>query len=440
MKNSTIKTIAVAISLMLMAWQGSSQCVYCDTNNVVTPENFSSALGMGNTSTGMASFVAGSNSIADADYSIAIGTSSEAKSWFAVALGSNALAYGSSSFAIGGHIKATASCGMVIGKGFDYTNKLINNIPYSLMVGFKSTKSTLFIGESPMIDKTGKVGIGDMTDPQAKLHIKNDFGEYASIRVEPWVWSNDNYAEIQFGDSSNTIRGTHNSGIGFYTPNNYIFHTGNVGIDKVPTEKLDVNGNIKASGFLLTANPGAGKLLQSDADGTAAWAEPAWNISGGNTFRQEGNVGIGTEAPLTSLHVAQGDIFLEDIASGIIMKSPDGKCWKGTLNNSGELVFSETICPGGSASAPEKQNDGSWNIYPNPAKGRIFIESNNTETEGFRYKITTASGVLCQSGKITSQRHAVSTKGLAPGYYSVTVISLHGSKAFSKVIALTGGE
>ena len=439
MKTKKLLTAILLMCIGTLQVTQSQECVSCNNNNT-NFQNYSSAVGQQNTSTGLASFVAGSNSIADADYSIAIGTSSEARSWFAVALGTNALAYGTNSFAIGGHIKATDSYGMVIGKGFDYTNKLINNIPYSLMVGFKSTKPTFFIGESPMNDKTGKVGIGDITDPQAKLHIKNDLGEYAALRVEPWSWTSDNYAEIQFGDNYNTIRGTCDAGLGFYTPNNFIFHTGNIGVGATPTEKLEVAGNIKTTGFQLTSNSSAGKLFQSDNSGFASWEDPAWNINGSNVYRTEGNVGIMTGNPAAALHIAQGDIYIQDIGSGIIMKSPDGKCWRGTLNNNGELLFSETDCPEGSASVPYPAPEKKWKIYPNPANERIFIENTGKGYSSCRVEITNVSGITLISEAIGRQKQALTVKSLPSGYYTVTVINEKGTVEASQKIMVANHQ
>ena len=60
---------------------------------------------------------------------------------------------------------------------------------------------------------------------------------------------------------------------------------------------------------------------------------------------QNGNIGIGTEVPKAKLEVADGDIYLSDIEKGIIMKSPDGNCWRGVLDNTGNLNFTQINCP-----------------------------------------------------------------------------------------------
>jgi hypothetical protein len=62
------------------------------------------------------------------------------------------------------------------------------------------------------------------------------------------------------------------------------------------------------------------------------------------------NVGIGDPspfpiAPKSSLHIKQGDVYIEQIASGIIMKSSNGQCWRVTIDNTGNLVRTAITCP-----------------------------------------------------------------------------------------------
>jgi hypothetical protein len=58
-----------------------------------------------------------------------------------------------------------------------------------------------------------------------------------------------------------------------------------------------------------------------------------------------GNFGIGTTNPKSKLQVENGDIYLNSLTSGIIMKSPDGTCWRLTVSNSGTPTFSSIACP-----------------------------------------------------------------------------------------------
>jgi hypothetical protein len=50
-----------------------------------------------------------------------------------------------------------------------------------------------------------------------------------------------------------------------------------------------------------------------------------------------GNIGIGTTSPTSKLQVTNGDIEVETIASGLILKSPDGTRYRVTVANGGTL-------------------------------------------------------------------------------------------------------
>ena len=54
--------------------------------------------------------------------------------------------------------------------------------------------------------------------------------------------------------------------------------------------------------------------------------------------RLYGSVGIGIDAPASSLDVASGDVEVSQIASGIILKSPDGTRYRVTVANGGTLT------------------------------------------------------------------------------------------------------
>ena len=81
-------------------------------------------------------------------------------------------------------------------------------------------------------------------------------------------------------------------------------------------------------------------------------ASPIYFKNGGDSsantriaISSTGDVGIGTENPNTKLHVTNGDVFIEDIDKGVIMKSPDGNCWRMTVDNSGNIKTESITCP-----------------------------------------------------------------------------------------------
>ncbi|MDP4263893.1 MAG: hypothetical protein Q8941_15305 [Bacteroidota bacterium] len=49
--------------------------------------------------------------------------------------------------------------------------------------------------------------------------------------------------------------------------------------------------------------------------------------------------------PHSRLHVRDGDIYINDIGSGVIMKSPNGQCWRMTVSDAGTPVFTAIPCP-----------------------------------------------------------------------------------------------
>jgi len=90
------------------------------------------------------------------------------------------------------------------------------------------------------------------------------------------------------------------------------------------------------AGFLLKAANGV--LRFETSNGSSTTSERA-------RIDKDGNLGIGTSSPVEKLHIANGDIYIEDVSSGVIMKSPDGNCWRLTVDNSGSPVFTSITCP-----------------------------------------------------------------------------------------------
>ena len=66
---------------------------------------------------------------------------------------------------------------------------------------------------------------------------------------------------------------------------------------------------------------------------------------------KDDKVGIGmgsggsNNQPKAQLHVKSGDIYIENVTSGVIMKSPNGQCWRMTVSDAGTPVFTAITCP-----------------------------------------------------------------------------------------------
>jgi len=86
----------------------------------------------------------------------------------------------------------------------------------------------------------------------------------------------------------------------------------------------------------LTGLPGL-RLRVSDDNGT--------NFTDGLFIEETGNIGVGTTLPKSKLEVADGDVYIDQIGAGVIMKSPDGQCWRLSVDNSGNASFQSTTCP-----------------------------------------------------------------------------------------------
>lgn len=59
----------------------------------------------------------------------------------------------------------------------------------------------------------------------------------------------------------------------------------------------------------------------------------------------DGNLGLGTTLPTAKLTVTQGDVYVTDYTRGVILTSPDGSCFRMTVDNNGNPVFTSIGCP-----------------------------------------------------------------------------------------------
>ncbi|OQX78620.1 MAG: hypothetical protein B6D61_05090 [Bacteroidetes bacterium 4484_249] len=342
---NTLLTIVFTISLIIVQ---SQNCTQCDNTGNPTG-TYASEVGQNTTASGDYSFAGGINSTAQGGVSFAFGGSALAQSSYSFALGAQTTAVNSGAFALGSFCTASGTKSFVLGNGLGSSTILNNSVSYSLMIGFNSDKPTFFVGQSIGAGYTGKVGIGDVTDPQAKLHLKADDGEQAVMFIEPHTFSAANNAYLWMGTSEYGLRAAYNK-LYFNTAGHYIFNSphANVGIGLLtPTEKLEVNGNIKQSaGYKVITNKvqaasteglslynlnGAGIFVGPDGNvgiatsiatdkltvngnvnatsftgdglGLTNVDDGDWIVSGNNVYRLNGNVGIGINTPQTRLHI-----------------------------------------------------------------------------------------------------------------------------------------
>lgn len=172
--------------------------------------------------------------------------------------------------------------------------------------------------------------------------------------------------------------------------------SGNVGIGvQNPTAKLELAGQIK----ITAGNPGAGKVLTSDADGLASWQTPATGGGGSNgwtsissavyqTDLNDGTVAIGGNNPSSSTKLSVFGTSLKRNAmyisaygdTNVVLSTVFGKVGFGTSNPSERLEVCGNIKALGSINA----------------SGNISANQSITCSSDRRYKkdITTLSGAL----------------------------------------------
>ena len=163
------------------------------------------------------------------------------------------------------------------------------------------------------------------------------------------------------------------------TTNNIYYNTGKVGVGtNNPKSTLEVYSNQRRGSQICitgdsptlrltdTAYAGNGVIIGVAADsndliprsgkGDVVFTNEAYGTGGAYIFgtgvpsqpcvkiTDDCKVGIGTDAPVSKLDVKGGDVNIEDIGSGVIMKSPDGNCWRLTISNTGQPVITSIAC------------------------------------------------------------------------------------------------
>lgn len=549
-------TIFIALTSLIFTVVGTQsvlaqECVQCDSTT--STGLFSSAIGKNTIATGDFSFVAGENSKANGRSSFSLGQRTNVYDNYALGIGRFLEVYGSSSVAIGRFLKTLSPDAMVIGFGFSTTETLNNDVHRSLMIGFESTKPTLFIGPSNGVNSTGKIGIGNVTDPQAKLHILSDENEAATLKLEHQTTGIKRYAEIDLG--THHIRAGNTENMVFSTPDtsrHFVFENGNMGIGTAePEAKLHVQGNFKLGSDIgdVGENSFAGgegssasgtnsfafgenvKASGTDAVAIGFWSEatqdksfalgfqnlsytafsylfgqwlksttssnitigfgagqsplinnkhrslmmgmnsdvPSFFISSSDGAGTTGKIGIGNMTdPQAKLHIKadnnedaslkletsgedqfsslqfsenheiktrpednfhfstqaetdfvfhQGNIFIEDIQKGVIMRSPDGQCWLGKVNNQGMLAFEQTTCPEEQTSQSETMAPASQlKVYPNPATGYVEVHT-GTISGKLALSLMDANGKQLREQQAQSGKNILNLDGLPSGAY-----------------------
>lgn len=126
------------------------------------------------------------------------------------------------------------------------------------------------------IDETGKVGVGTST-PDRKLHIKEGEVEISSSTGAPAIYFEDDTdnskMSINYQRSFDRLEVRDNSNAVKFVVENASGHVG-IGVEN-PNQQLHVVGSIR----MVDGNEAAGKVMVSDANGTASWSNaPSINV------------------------------------------------------------------------------------------------------------------------------------------------------------------
>lgn len=160
---------------------------------------------------------------------------------------------------------------------------------------------------------SGNVGIGTAA-PVSNLHIQNPMGTASAIIEGVGAASNSGLNFIAGGETASIIQNQTNNIFGLRNASSGNMHlgidqTGNIGIGTItPSTKLDVAGDIKASGDICSSD---GATCMS----TLASGSTKWSLNGANIYRNS-NVGIGTASPLSQFHIANGVNAIMRLDSG----------------------------------------------------------------------------------------------------------------------------
>lgn len=140
---------------------------------------------------------------------------------------------------------------------------------------------------------------------------------------------------------SDVVRTTGSVGIGTQNPNFLLhLHDNNTGAYQVFTDGQTGTSGIDGFQIGISGNQEA-RLINREDTPMEFWTN--------NTIRmviaKTGNVGIGVQIANAKLQVKQGDIYIESVGKGIILRASNGACFRVTVNGDGTFASAPVTCP-----------------------------------------------------------------------------------------------
>jgi Secretion system C-terminal sorting domain/YadA head domain repeat (2 copies) len=153
---------------------------------------------------------------------------------------------------------------------------------------------------------------------------------------------------------------------------------------------------------------------------------PTFFIGSTPSGEETGFVGIGTSDPKAKLQVSGGNIYLEEISAGIIMRSPDGSCWKLTVANNGEIQSEAVECGQLQNNQEISSDKPGIEIFPNPANDRLNIKMEKQQAQPFDLFIFNINGSMIFMKHIDSNPATIDIGFLPTGAYLLKIRNVKG--------------
>ncbi len=238
-----------------------------------------------NANLGNQSFAAGLNSVASGTGSTASGNYATASGNYSTAMGNSTTASGTYSVAMGTTCTASGSTSIAMGRSTASGASAVAMGSQNVASGNYSVA----IGQTSTASGLVSTSMGRLTTASGTYSTATGFNTTAPSLTE-------------------TVLGQYNTA---YT--------------------LGTNGAAQwnATDRLFTIGNGTSDASRSDAV----------------VVLKNGNTGLGTADPKSKLQVSNGDVYIDNNTSGVIMKSPNGQCWRMTVSDAGMPVFTLITCP-----------------------------------------------------------------------------------------------